>query len=103
MVYRVIFTPQADSQLDRIEDYIAAAASPATAEAFIDAIIAACQSLSTFPNRGTRRDDIRPGLRSMGFRKRVTIVFEVEDDRVNIIGIFYAGQSLESTFQPDED
>jgi toxin ParE1/3/4 len=57
-----------------------------------------CESLKTFPIRGTRRDDIRPGLRVFGFRIRVSIAFEVTDGLVTILGIFYGGQEFEAAF-----
>jgi plasmid stabilization system protein ParE len=57
-----------------------------------------CDSLKTFPNRGTQRDDIRPGLRVFGFRRRVAITFDVTDDLVTILGIFYGGQRFEDAF-----
>ena len=49
-----------------------------------------------------RRDDLRPGLRTLGFRRRVTILFEVADDTVNIIGVYYGGQDYEANFQDDD-
>jgi toxin ParE1/3/4 len=54
--------------------------------------------LETFPERGTRRDDLLPGLRITGYRKSVTIAFRVSpDDGVDsIIGVFYGGQDYES-------
>ena len=61
-----------------------------------------CENLQTFPHRGTRRDDLRPGLRTLGFRRRVTILFEVADDTVNIIGVYYGGQDYEANFQDDD-
>ncbi len=53
--------------------------------------------LSMFPERGTRRDDVRPGLRVLGYRRRVTITLIVEPDTVVIIGIFYGGQDWEDS------
>ncbi len=47
------------------------------------------------PKRGTRRDDIRAGLRTMGFERRATIVFQVMKTEVIIIRIFYGGQDYE--------
>jgi plasmid stabilization system protein ParE len=55
-----------------------------------------CESLKTFPMRGTRRDDIRPGLRVFGFRKRVSIAFEITGEAVTILGIYYAGRNFEA-------
>lgn len=37
----------------------------------------ACMSLSEFPERGSRRDAVRPGLRILGFERRVVIAFSV--------------------------
>ena len=38
------------------------------------------------------------GLRTFGFRRRVTIAFEVTEDTVAILGIFYGGQQFELAF-----
>jgi plasmid stabilization system protein ParE len=96
MMHRVVFAPEAEAQLLALYFHIAAAASPAIAADYTEAIIAQCETLQTFPIRGTRRDDIRPGLRTFGFRRRVTIAFEVGEDTVAILGIFYGGQQFES-------
>lgn len=103
MRYRVLLSPEADSQLVALYAYIADATSPDTAAAYIAAIIACCDSLSTFPNRGLMRDDLAPGLRLIGFRKRVTITFVVVDDQVDILGIFYGGQDFKAAFQTDDE
>ncbi len=96
MSYIVVFTPEAEAQLVELYGYIAAQASPEIAARFTDGIVTYCESLSTFPARGNRRDDIRPGLRVIGYRKRVAIAFVVDEDRVNIIGVFYGGQDYEA-------
>jgi plasmid stabilization system protein ParE len=70
---------------------------------YVDSIVDYCENLRTFPHRGTRRDDVRPGLRTLGYRRRVTIAFEVADDTVNIIGVFYGGQDYETTLLRDND
>jgi toxin ParE1/3/4 len=44
-----------------------------------------------------------PGLRTIGFRRCVTIAFAVEADAVMIIGIFYGGQDFEAALQLDEE
>ncbi len=63
MQYTVIFTPEAQEQLATLYHHIAAAASPKIAERYTRAIVTYCERLQTFPHRGNRRDDIRPGLR----------------------------------------
>ena len=98
-MHSVVFAPEAEAQLVALYFHIAAAASPEVAANFTEAIVKQCESLKTFPVRGTRRDDIRPGLRITGFRRRVTIAFEVTSGVVTILGIFYGGQDFESAFE----
>jgi len=69
MMHRVIYAPEAEAQLIALFFQIAAAASPEIAVRYTDAIADQCESLKTFPLRGARRDDIRPGLRVFGFRR----------------------------------
>ncbi|HEX3659971.1 MAG TPA: type II toxin-antitoxin system RelE/ParE family toxin [Acidobacteriaceae bacterium] len=102
MSYTVVFTPEAEAQLIELYGYIAAEASPEIAARFTDGIVTYCESLHTFPARGNRRDDIRPGLRITSYRKRVAIAFNVDDDRVNIIGVFYGGQDYEGALLEGE-
>lgn len=92
MAYRVAFLPEANGRLKALHDFIADKRSDQIADRFIDAIVAYCQGLKTYPKRGTPRDDIYQGLRVVGFRRRVTIAFSVEGDAVKIAGIFYKGQ-----------
>ena len=73
MNYSVQFAPEAESQLLALNIHIAHLSSINIATRYTDAILEQCQSLSTFPHRGAKRDDIRPGLRVFGFRRRVSI------------------------------
>ncbi|WP_298172162.1 type II toxin-antitoxin system RelE/ParE family toxin, partial [Acidithiobacillus sp.] len=80
MSYRVVFSPEAQEQLTELYRYIAKAASPDIAAPYTDAIVSYCESLRTFPLRGTRRDDVRPGLRISNYKKRAVIAFDVDTD-----------------------
>ena len=103
-VFPVVFTPEALEQLEALYAYIAAAASPLVAQRYTDAIVTYCETLQTFPLRGARRDDIRPGLRITNYKGRTVIAFEVSNDRVAIVGIFYGGQDYETALDlPDSD
>lgn len=62
-----------------------------------------CEALDVFPGRGVRRDDLLPDLRLIGFRRRATIAFVVEPDRVVILGIFYGGRDVEGWFAEQGD
>ena len=97
--YEVSFRPLAEADLSRLYDYIAEASGTAVAGGYIDRIEAACLALQTLPARGTRRDDIRPGLRLIGFERRATIVFQVLESEVVIVRIFYGGQDYEAALR----
>lgn len=83
--------------------FLADRASPAVAERYTTAIVAHCRSLATMPHRGTRRDEIRAGLRTVGYGRRVTIAFDVAPDAVNILGVYYGGRDYESDFRFEDD
>lgn len=61
-----------------------------------------CESLSDFPLRGTRRDDVRPGLRITHYKKRAVIAIQVNAEQVSIIGVFYGGQDYETILHDDD-
>lgn len=103
MRYRIIFSPEADAQLVDIYRHIAREASPEIAEQFTSAIIDYCEGFGIFPQRGALRDDLRPGLRTVGFRRRITIAFAIEQRTVSIIGVFYGGQNYEAVLKLDEE
>lgn len=98
-MYRVQFAPEAEAQLVALYFHLAEAASPEIARRYTNAIVQQCENLSTFPRRGVLRDDIRPGLRTFGFRRRVTIAFEVSGQTVTVLGILYAGRNFESLLE----
>jgi plasmid stabilization system protein ParE len=102
MPYTIVFTPEAETQLTELYGYIAAEASPDIAARFTDGIVTYCESLSTLPLRGVKRDDVRLGIRITNYRGRVVVAFEVDADRVHIIGIFYRGQDYEAALLDDE-
>lgn len=79
-------------------EFIANASGPNRALGYIERIEDWCKSLQTFPERGNRRDDIRPVLRVMGFEHRVSIAFQVGADTVTILRILYAGREMERAF-----
>jgi len=77
-VHVVVYSPRAEAQLTDLLALIAQAATPEIAARYVDAIVDQCNSLSTFPMRGACRDDLWPGLRIFGFRRRVSIAFVIE-------------------------
>lgn len=60
------------------------------------AILDYCDELVVFPCIGVARDDLRPGLRTIGFRRRVVIAFAVTEETVEVLGIYYGGRNYEA-------
>jgi toxin ParE1/3/4 len=89
---RVDYSDRAKLQLAELYSYLLNNAGERRAEAFVGKIVDYCNRFSSFPELGTRRDDLSLGLRIVGYRRRATIAFTVEPERVLIHGIFYGGQ-----------
>jgi toxin ParE1/3/4 len=75
---KVVFRVSAQADLTAILDYITDQAGPTIANSYVDRIERACRALATFSERGTRYDDVVPGLRAIGFEGRATMLFRVE-------------------------
>jgi toxin ParE1/3/4 len=69
---------------------------------YIERIESYCLGLDLGGERGTRRDDIRPGLRIVGFERRVTIAFHVDRRTVTINRIVYAGRDVEGALRKED-
>lgn len=97
MRYEVVFAPEADDQLEALFLYIAGQNSVLVAERYTSAIIATCEDLAMFPQRGAPRDDIRPGLRVTHHKGRAIIAYAIDEvlHRVTVMGVYYGGQDYE--------
>jgi toxin ParE1/3/4 len=98
VIREVKFSPEARGDLYRLYDYISVDAGPERAKRFADQIVDACRKLDLFPERGVRRDDLRPGLRVTTFRRRVSIAYQVGMDSVVIVRISYGGRDFGALF-----
>jgi toxin ParE1/3/4 len=96
MTLAIVYTPGSLRHLEEIFDYIAEHGDPVTARNYTKRLENVCQSLERFPLRGTPRDDIRPGLRTLAHKRSATIAFSVEGHSVVIHGIFKAGLDYET-------
>lgn len=103
MGYRIVFHPLAEQELVDLYTYIDDNAGPGRAGAFVAGIQNYCLGLSTFPKRGTVRDDIMPGVRIVGYRRSVSIAFSVTADTVFILGFFYGGRNITPALLSDRD
>jgi plasmid stabilization system protein ParE len=101
--FAVIISDAAAADLRAIYDHIAQRSGPEIAFRFVDDIESYCLGFDLAPERGTKREDLRAGLRTVGFRRRATILFEVNNRARQVIvhGVYYAGRSYEGTSEED--
>ena len=92
---RVVVSVRARADLIAIFEHIAQATGAATAARYLARMEAFCLGLGEASERGSRRDDIRPGLRIVGFERRLTIAFAVNEQDVAVLRVFAAGRDWE--------
>lgn len=97
--FEVYFRAEAVEDLDALFRYIAEQSSLEIADGYLARIERACGSLASLPQRGTAVPGRVAGLRTMGFERRVTILFRVENERVDILRILYGGRDLEAQIE----
>lgn len=94
--FEVVLSPEARADLLDLYEWVAEQASPILAMRYVERIEDHLKGYAHAPERGHRRDDLRPGLRVAGFERRVTIAFMVVEDRVTILRLAYGGRNLEA-------
>lgn len=92
----IVYDPQALDDLEAIHDWIARHGSERTADRYEQRITAFIEQLRNFPERGTQRDDLQPGLRTIGFERRVSVAYSMAGDRVRIVRVLYGGRQFDS-------
>lgn len=93
MNHKIEFSPEALRDLIDLYDYIALRDGAERAIRYIDRIEHCCRNLEVFPDRGTRREDLRPGLRILGFERRAVIAFQITEETVIILRVLYGGRN----------
>lgn len=91
----ILFAPEARDDLLTLYHWISDKAGADIAINYIGRIEEFCNNFDIASERGHSRDDIRQGLRIVGFEKRLTIAFIVSDQAVTFLRIFYGGQNWE--------
>lgn len=104
--YRVELAPEVVGDLAAIARHVESwTFERALADRTVAAIRAYLGGFGTVPHRGTRRDDLMPGLRIVPFKRRTAIAFTIDDDArtVRILRVFYGGQDYESVLRTPYD
>jgi toxin ParE1/3/4 len=103
VAHSVVFSPEARDDLLRIYEHIAGRSGAERALAYTERIARHCMGFADLPERGRRRDDLRPGLRVTGYERRVAIAFHIAERTVVIDRILYGGRDLNVAFETGED
>ena len=98
---KVSLSESAQQDLFDIEVWLEAQTSKSFARNYTDRLVDYCMRLDIASQRGTPRDDVLPGLRIVGFERRLAIAFAVHDDRVEILRIFRGGRDWEADLSED--
>lgn len=106
MTGRISFTPEAERQLNEIDDWITTAANADVARRFVSTILHHIDGIVTFPLAGRPRDGVRPGMRTTTFKKRTVVAYLVDEtlgEPVTIVlGVFHGGQDWERVLSQEQ-
>lgn len=93
MSYRIRFHPSVADDIDWIAEWISDYAGASSAAVKMNEIEATIRSLALTPHKGSRRNEIAPGLRAIPAGRKGIVVFVVDDDlrEVLIYAISYGG------------
>ena len=93
MSWEIVFHPEVRDDLAAIAGMLEGYAGRETAIRKLDEIEAAARALGENPHRGTKRDEIAPGLRAIPAARRGVIAFGVDGGRrvVLVYAITYGG------------
>lgn len=93
MTWRIRFHPRVADDLDAIARWILDYAGPGAAERKLSEIERAIASLADLPHRGSRRDDIVPGVRAIPAGRRAVIAFTLDEEQreVRIVAVVFGG------------
>jgi len=94
VTYRVLLSERAIEDLDTLHAWIAAEAGSAVADGYVDRLQTRIEALSEFPNRGTPRDDLISGLRTLAFERRFVIAYRVTAKDVRVLRVISGQREL---------
>ncbi len=99
--YEVRFSEEALADLGKIFNDLLPVAGERVAREFVGRLEAACLKLGTFPERGSVRSHIRPGLRLIGYRRQASIAYVMVESDVLILRLFRRGADTEAILSED--
>lgn len=99
---RVDLSAEASDDLAALAAWIAEQAGDVVvATSYVRRLEARCRTLESFASRGSPRDDLGRGLRTIPFERQAVIVYAVEDQAVRVVRILHRGRDLGRALEPD--
>ena len=102
MNYRVEYSDAAKSDLREIGFYLRTVAGDEVAEAIMQEIMDAVETLSVRPERQRRRDHLARGLQAIS-AKRYSIFYSVRSERVMIVRILHGSRNITARLFPRDE
>ena len=103
MALEIVFSARAEDDLNAIYDWIAGNADAETAHSYVSRLIAACERLVLFPARGTEREDLAEGVRTVPVARRAIVAYRLEANRERILRVLHRGRDLGLAFEVEPD
>jgi toxin ParE1/3/4 len=91
-VTRLVFSPEAQADLEQIGDYIAQDNSTAAIES-IERLRRRCRQVAQFPGIGRRRSDLRSGYRSVSEGEYI-VLYVASSEEVEIVHILHSKRGI---------
>jgi toxin ParE1/3/4 len=95
---RIIWSPEALDDIDRLWTYYAGAAGRTTADKVLREVDRVVATIDDFPLAGRSRDEIRAGLRSLSASLQVVFYRLKDDGRPEIVRVLDGRQDIEEIF-----
>jgi toxin ParE1/3/4 len=96
MAYRVVWSQAARADLDEIETYIAASASPQNVRRVVQTIWQAPHRYSDFPYSARMVPEFQDRERRETFVYQYRLMYRVEDDRIRILRVVHGRRLLKN-------
>ncbi len=94
--YLVTLTREADEDLAQIFQWVEASASARTAGAYTSELLDYVTGFADGPHRGTLQGLTPDSVRTVGWKRTITLVFKVDDTRRRVVfhAILYKGRDF---------
>ncbi|RYM09630.1 type II toxin-antitoxin system RelE/ParE family toxin [Sphingobium cupriresistens] len=99
MIYDVQLSALAIEDLIALHQWVSAEADIPTADGYLARIEERIAALADFPHRGSSRDDLIAGLRTLTFERRLLIAYSVDGQVVTVQRVINALRDLGPAFR----